>query len=347
MKDTMTQQVMTAPGEIIFREVPIPEPGEGQVLLKIMKIGICGTDIHVYHGTHPYTDYPITQGHEFSARIEKLGPGVDGFEVGQRVTVEPQVFCGKCWPCTHGLYNDCDDLKVFGFQTTGPASEYYVTEASKLDVLPEGMTYNEGAMIEPLAVTVHAAKRFPVAGKKVCILGCGPIGLLLSEAVRAEGAAQIMVTDVSDFRLQMAKDLGADYVVNTRDRDFGEALVECFGTDKADVIYDCAGNDITIDQAIQNARKGSTIVLVAVFQGTAHVDLAKLNDSELTLDTSYMYRHEDYVDAIRYVGEGKIRLKPLMTKHFPFLQFLDAYRYIDENREFTMKVIVDVDDSEE
>jgi len=347
MSDMMVQQLMTEPGDIIFREVPIPEPAPGQVLLKIMKIGICGTDIHVYHGRHPYVSYPLTQGHEFSGRIVKIGEGVAGFKIGQKVTVEPQVFCGHCYPCTHGKYNDCDELKVMGFQTTGSASEYFAADASKVDLLPDNMTYNEGAMIEPLSVTVHAAKRFDVKGKKVCVLGCGPIGILLSQAVRAEGASQVMVTDVSDFRLALAKKVGADFAYNTKEKDFGEALTEAFGEEKADVIYDCAGNNITMNQAIQNARKGSTIVLVAVFQGMADIDLAKLNDSELTLDTSYMYRHEDYEDAIRFVSEGKISLKPLMTKHFPFKGFLDAYHYIDDNRESTMKVIVDVDESAE
>jgi len=345
MKDTMIQEVMTAPGVIEFQEIPVPEPGDDQVLLKVMKIGICGSDIHVYHGTHPYTSYPVTQGHEFSARIEKVGKNVKDYKVGQKVTAEPQVFCGHCYPCTHGKYNDCTTLKVMGFQTTGSASEYFAVDASKLDLLPDQLTYSEGAMIEPLAVTVHAAKRFPVKGKNVCILGCGPIGILLSQAVRAEGAAKVLITDVSDYRLSLAKKLGADYAINTAGREFGDVMAECFGDDKADVIYDCAGNDITMNQAIQNARKGSTIILVAVFGAMANIDLAKLNDSELTLNTSFMYRHEDYVDAIKYVNEGKIQLKPLMSKHFPFKEYLDAYKYIDGNREKTMKVIVDIDET--
>lgn len=124
-------------------------------------------------------------------------------------------------------------------------------------------------------------------------------------------------------------------------------MTQYFGPDKADVIFDCAGNDDSIGQAVASARKGSKLVLVAVFSSMAHVDLAVLNDHELDLDTSMMYRHEDYVEAIRLVQEGKILLRPLMTKHFPFLQYLDAYRYIDENRESTMKVIIDVDETEE
>ncbi len=348
MSKTMIQQVMTAPGVIEFRNVEIPEAKNGQVLVKIKKIGVCGSDIHVYHGKHPFTKYPVTQGHEVSGQIVSLGENVEGLSVGQKVTIEPQVFCGKCYPCTHGKYNLCEELKVMGFQTTGTASEFFAVDASKVTALPETMTYNEGAMIEPLAVTVHAAKRFSkLKGSKVAVLGCGPIGILLAQTCKAMGAAQVMITDVSDYRLELAKTCGVDFAVNTKTKDFGEAMVECFGPDKADVIYDCAGNDITMGQAIKYARKGSKIVLVAVYAGMANVDLAVLNDHELDLDTTMMYRHEDYVDAIHYVGEGKIQLKPLMSKHFAFGDYLAAYQYIDANRETTMKVLIDVDPDEE
>ena len=340
----MKQQLMTAPGQITFREVPVPEAGPDQVLVKIKKIGVCGSDIHVYHGTHPYTSYPVTQGHEVSGEIVALGEYVKDLAVGQPVTIEPQVFCGRCYPCLHGKYNLCEKLKVMGFQTTGTASEYFAVDASKVTPLPAGMTYGEGAMIEPLAVTVHAAKRFPeLKGAKAAVLGCGPIGILLIQSLKALGAAEVFATDISDGRLALAKEMGADYTVNTRNEDFAKAFTDAFGSDKADVIYECAGTDITMDQAIQNARKGSTIILVAVFGKMANVDLAKLNDSELDLNTTMMYRHEDYVDAIRLVSEGKIRLKPLQSAHFPFEQYNDAYQYIDANRESTMKVLIDVD----
>lgn len=339
----MLQQVMTAPGVIEFRETPRPIAAEGQVLVRIMRIGICGSDIHVYHGKHPFTRYPVTQGHEVSGRIEAVGSGVEGLSVGQKVTIEPQVCCGHCYPCTHGKYNLCEELKVMGFQTTGTASEYFTVDAAKVTPLPETMSYDEGAMIEPLAVTVHAAKRFPeLKGARVAILGCGPIGILLMQSCKALGAASVLVTDVSDYRLSVARSVGADYAVNTRETDMEQALRDAFGSDKADVIYDCAGSDITMGQAIRCARKGSTIVLVAVFSKLASVDLAVLNDHELELNTSMMYRHEDYVDAIRLVSEGKVQLRPLMSRHFAFRDYLKAYQYIDENREMTMKVIIDV-----
>ena len=341
----MLQEVMTAPGEIEFHEVAEPEMREDQVLVKMMRLGICGSDIHVYHGKHPYTKYPVTQGHEVSGQIVKVGSAVQGLSVGQKVVLEPQVTCGKCYPCTHGKYNLCNTLKVMGFQTTGAASELFAVDASKVDVIPDEMSYDEAALIEPLAVTVHAAKRFEgLAGGNVAIIGCGPIGILLMQSCKALGAAKVLITDVSDYRLELAKSLGADYAINTAKVPYADAIEQVFGPDKADVIYECAGNNATMDMAIQNSRKGAKIILVAVFADWAKVDLARLNDSELTLDTSMMYRHEDYVDALRIVAEGKVQLKPLISKHFAFRDFLAAYQYIDANREHTMKVLVDIQD---
>ena len=340
----MLQQVMTAPHQIMFREVETPQAAPGQALLRIRRIGVCGSDIHVYHGTHPFTSYPVTQGHDISGEVVALGEGVTGLTIGQKVTIEPQVVCGKCYPCRHGKYNLCEELKVMGFQTTGTASEYFAVDAAKITPLPGDMDFDEGAMLEPLAVAVHAVRRMDdVRGLKIAVLGAGPIGNLVAQVAKGLGAESVMITDVSDIRLAKAKECGVEFAVNTRSENFGEAMVRCFGPDKADVIYDCAGNNVTMGQAIQYARKGSTIILVAVFAGMASVDLAVLNDHELDLNTTMMYRHEDYVEAIRLVNEGKVALRPLISKHFPFREYLAAYEYIDANRESTMKVIIDVD----
>ena len=341
----MLQQVMTKPGEIVFREIERAVPWAGQISVRMMRLGICGSDIHVYHGTHPFTSYPVTQGHEVSGIIDAIGPGVEMFRVGQKVTIQPQVVCGKCHPCRHGKYNLCEELKVMGFQTTGMASEFFVVDAEKVLALPEEMSFDEGAMLEPLAVAVHAVRRFgEIEGADVAILGAGAIGNLVAQAAKGLGARRVLITDVSDYRLELAKQCGADVAVNTRNKDFGEALVETFGPDKADVIYDCAANDITMGQAIKYARKGSTIILVGVYAGMAKVDLAVLNDHELDLNTTMMYRQEDFEGAIQLVKEGKIRLQPLMSKHFAFQDFLSAYQYIDANCETTMKVLIDIQD---
>lgn len=339
----MLQATMIKPGEIEFINVPVPVPGDEQVLVKIMKIGVCGSDIHVYHGKHPFTPYPVVQGHEVSAEVVSAGKNVSEFNPGQKVTIQPQVTCGKCYPCRHGKYNLCEELKVMGFQTTGMASEYFAVDASKVTPLPDAMRFDDGALIEPLAVAVHAiARSGGVEGLKVAVIGAGPIGNLVAQTALACGAAEVLITDVSDWRLAKAAECGIRHSANTTKKDFGEAVLETFGPDKADLIYDCAGNNTTIGQAIKYARKGSMIIIVAVFEGIAQVDLAVMNDHELDINSTMMYRSEDYVNAIALVRDGKVTLKPLVSKVFPFREYLAAYQYIDANRETTMKVLIDI-----
>ena len=339
----MLQQVMTAPGQIEFNEIPVPSVTPGQVLVKIMKIGVCGSDIHVWHGEHPFTSYPVTQGHEVSGEITEVGDGITGLKAGQKVTIQPQVVCGRCYPCRHGKYNLCEELKVMGFQTTGTASHFVAVDAARVTPLPDNMSFDEGAMIEPLAVAVHAIRQAgDVKGLKIVVLGAGPIGNLVAQTAKGMGAESVMITDISDLRLELAKKCGIDFCINTREHDLGDAIVKAFGPDKADLIYDCAGNNITMGQAIKYARKGSIILLVAVFAGMASIDLAVLNDHELDLKTTMMYRNEDYIDAIRLVNEGLIQLAPLISSHFSFKDYAQAYHYIEANRENTMKVIINV-----
>ena len=339
----MLQQVMTAPGKIEFREIPVPEINANQVLIKMMHIGICGSDIHVNHGKHPFTSYPVTQGHEVSGEIVAVGADVADFKPGQKVTVQPQVVCGKCYPCRNGKYNLCEELKVMGFQTTGMASQFFATEAEKAVALPDGVSLVEGTMIEPLAVAVHAIRQAgDVTGKKIVVLGAGPIGNLVAQTAKGLGAAEVMITDISTFRLRKAAECGVDHCVNTGVENLGDAIAKAYGPDKADVIYDCAGNNETMGQAIRYARKGSVIILVAVFASMATVDLAVANDHELDINSSMMYRREDYLTAIELVEAKKVSLMPLVSKTYPFQRFADAYQFIDENRDSTLKVIINV-----
>ncbi len=339
----MIQQVMTNPKEIVFKQVDIPTVGDDDVLIKIKMIGICGSDIHVYHGLHPFTKYPVTQGHEVSGEVVEVGKNVKSVKPGDKVTIEPQVRCGKCYPCRNGKYNLCESLKVMGFQTTGAASEYFKAPEINVTKLPDDMDYKKGAMIEPLAVAVHAISRVgDVNGLNISVIGAGPIGNLVAQTAKALGA-NVMLSDISDYRLTLGKKTGIEHVYNTKNMDYNDALIDCFGPDKADVIYDCAGNDITMNSAIRSARKGSTIILVAVYAGMANVDLAVLNDHELDLNTTMMYRHEDYLKAIELVNDKKINLEALQSNVFPFKDYLKAYEFIDANRETSMKVLIDLE----
>ena len=337
----MKQAIMMKPGEVTIREVDIPEVAPNQIKVKMKRIGVCGSDIHVFHGKHPYTSYPVVQGHEVAAKVVEIGSEVTSVKIGDRVTIQPQVVCGKCYPCTHGRYNACEELKVMGFQTTGMASEYFVTEADKAVKLSEGMSYDEGALVEPISVAVHAIRRYGnVAGKKVLVLGGGPIGNLVAQSAKAMGASQVLVSEQSTARLDIAKGCEIE-TVNPLETELLDKIIETFGTDKADVIFECVGINATMEQAINFSRKGSDIVVVGVFAGLGTINMGLIQDKELRLIGSAMYRVEDYEKAIELIKDDLLCLKPLITHRIKFENFQKAYETIELNRDKAMKVMVD------
>ena len=339
----MLQAIMTEPGKIVYQDVPVSEVGDNQIRVKMKIIGVCGSDIHVNHGKHPYTKYPVVQGHEVSAVVEVAGSLVTNVKVGDRVTIQPQVVCGQCYPCTHGMYNDCEVLKVMGFQTTGMASEYFVVDAEKAIKLPEGMSYDHGAMIEPLAVAVHAVRRYGnVEGKSVLVLGGGPIGNLVAQTAKAMGAAKVLLSELSEYRLKTAEICGIS-TVNPKEQDLKEAINDFIGTDGADVIFECIGINATMKQAIDYARKGSDIVVVGVFADLGTINMGFVQDHELRIIGTAMYRVEDYIEAIRLVGEGLIEFDSLITHRVPFREYEKAYKIIEEQKDKAMKVLIDMD----
>jgi L-iditol 2-dehydrogenase len=199
-------------------------------------------------------------------------------------------------------------------------------------------------MVEPVAVACHALSRsIDLKGKKVMVMGAGPIGNLVGQAAKGMGAEAVLITDLSDFRLELAKKVGLDYTVNPSKQDLSEAILKAFGTDRADLILECVGVQPTMEAAIINARKGTDIIVVGVFGERPLVDLGLVQDHEIRLIGTAMYQTQDYLKAIDLIGKGAIQLKPLMTDHFPFEDYEKAYTYLDEKKDRAMKVFIDLD----
>lgn len=343
----MRQAILTEPKHIVFRtDAEAPKAVElkpNEVLINVKRIGICGSEIHSYHGLHPATKYPVVQGHEFSAVVAEVGSGVTNCRKGDRITARPQLVCGKCGPCRRGQYNVCENLKVEAFQADGVAQDYFVTTADRIVVLPDSMTLDEGAMIEPCAVGAHASARADVAGKNVVVSGAGTIGILVAQFCKARGAAKILITDVSDFRLAKARECGIENTVNVTKTELKEAAINTFGDEGYQVGFEVAGVESSIRTLMETIEKGGSIVVVAVFAKDPALSMFYLGEHELKLIGSMMYRHEDYQTAVDYVSNGTVNLKPLISNRFPFEQYDDAYRFIDSNRATAMKVIIDLD----
>jgi len=217
-------------------------------------------------------------------------------------------------------------------------------EASKVLKLPAKMDLEHGAMIDPAAVAVHALGRAgAVTGMKVLVLGAGPIGNLVARCAKGLGATQVIMTDVSDFRLEKAKECGIGLCLNIGKTDLAAAVREQFGEAKADLILECVGAQQTIAQAAAVARKGTDIIVVGVFGDKPVVDMGTVQDRELRLIGTLMYREPDWKKAIELVGKEKIHFASLITDHFEFADYKKAYEYIEANREKTMKVMIVVD----
>jgi len=339
----MLQMTLTAPETITKGEAPIPEPLAGEVVLKIVSSGICGSDIHAYYDKHPFVSLPIVTGHEFSGTIAAIGEGVEGFTVGDRVTVMPQVYCDDCLNCRAGRYNICSTLQVIGCQVTGASQEMLAVDARLVLRLPDDMSFDVGAMLEPIAVGIHACKRATggeVKGKKVIVQGAGTIGNLAAQAAKALGAESVMITDMITPRLEVAKTCGIDHVVNIMEQDLAKEIESLWGANGADVIIECVGLQAAIDQAIKIGRKGSDIIVAGVYGDYATVNMGLVQDKELNLIGTLMYTKEDWLDAIKLVSDKSIVPEPLISAHFPLSDLHEAFRYIEANKNTALKVLI-------
>ncbi len=339
----MKQAVMVEPGKVEFRQVEKPTIHDDEVLMQTKRIGVCGSDIHVYHGKHPYTRYPVVQGHEVAGVVTQVGKDVEGIAVGDKVTFTPQVVCGQCYPCRNGMHNVCEKLKVMGFQTGGAAQEYFVLPRWNVFKLPNDMSLDHAAMIEPVSVAVHAVGRGgDVTGKKVLVLGAGTIGNLVAQVSKAFGAEAVMITDVSDYKLRKATACGIDFVINTAHEDLNAALLRDLRPNRADLILECVGVQATATQAVECARKGTTVVIVGVYGEKPVVNLGYVQDRELSLIGTAMYQKRDFEGAIELVTSGKMHLDELVTHRFAFEDYLQAYHTIERSNGEYMKVMIEV-----
>lgn len=337
----MLEAVMVQPGRIEFREVPKPDVEKDHVLVEVKACGVCGSDLHVYHGVHPFTSYPVIQGHEFAGVVDATGSEVRGIQPGQKVTVEPSLVCGRCVSCRHGRYNICDDLKVMGFQAPGCHRNFFSVPADKVIPISEEMSFEAGAMVEPLAVGAHAVRRAGLRrGMNVVVLGAGPIGNLTMQATKAWGAGEALIVDRVDFRLEMARKVGADHTVNGGPEAVAEGIRRAFGADGADLIFECVGVEATVETAVQVARKGTRIMVVGVVGGRPGISIGLVQDRELELVGTIMYTKPDFEQAIEWISEGLVTPTELITARFAFEELPRAYREADEHRERNLKVMV-------
>ncbi|MBO0850996.1 MAG: alcohol dehydrogenase catalytic domain-containing protein [Pseudonocardia sp.] len=327
LADWMRRVVVEADGDVRVERVQWPgEPAAGQARVRPRLVGICGSDLHARAGTHPFIELPYRPGHEVVGVVEAVGAGVDGLAVNDRVVVEPNLVCGRCRQCRDGRYNICRELAVFGCQTAGGMAEAFLVAADRLHRLPDGMSDELGALVEPLATPVHAVRKADVGpGGRVAVLGAGPIGLLVLVAARVAGAEVVVVTDVLASKLDRARGLGADAVLDATDPGLLEDARAALGEGGADVVFDCVAARASMAQAVELVDKGGVVTVVGVPTGPTTVPLHLVQDREISVIGSLMYTGADMRRAIELLDTGVVAAHDLVTATFPLDGAAEAF----------------------
>lgn len=318
----MRAVVIEEPGALEVREVPDPVARAGEVVVAVRACGICGTDLHVAAGEFGPTRYPITPGHEFAGVIAEVGPGVSGDWVdGERVAVDPSLFCGRCPACREGRGNLCADWNAIGVTAAGAFADYVAVPAANLYRLGEGQTFNEGALIEPLSCAVHGLRRLgPVLGESVLIVGAGTMGLLLGQLILDAGAARLTVVDSAPARCDIARALGAGRTATS----VAELAGERFG-----IAVDATGVPAAIEAAFGAVDRGGRLLVFGVAPVQADVRLSpfRIYNDEITIVGSMAVLHS-YQAATRLLESGAVRTAEILTHHVPLAEFAEALELV-------------------
>lgn len=320
----MLQVKLNAVKEVIYEEIPeLGPPDEGWAVVEVKAVGICGSEMHVYLGENPVLSPPRVQGHEFSGVIKMLGSPCD-LQIGQSVTVNPVVGCGNCYHCKQNHRYLCNNAYVIGGEVTGAfQGEVMVPIRNLVPIQPE-LTMRDATLIEPTAVAVHTVGDWKDAS--VLVIGQGTIGMLCMQVLKLQGNRTIAM-DISNEVLDIAKKLGSDAVLNAKETDV-EAKVRAFlGEKPLDAVIDAVCSPSTMNLAIHLVKKGGRIKTVGIPKADFEFHLVDLLCKEITLETSYLYSEEDFLKARDLVEEGRIQVRPMISKVFSFPQAAEAYAY--------------------
>ena len=306
-------------------------PGAGEVRLQVGYVGICGTDMHIYHGVMDQrVSPPQVIGHEMSGTIAELGEGVTGFEVGDQVVVRPLDYCGDCPACNVGNTHVCHNLNFMGVDSSGAFQSSWTVQARTLHKLPANVSLKNGALIEPLSVACHDVSRSRLkAGEKAVVIGGGPIGQLIAQVAKAIGA-EVMVSEVNESRLAFAKEHGVE-IVNPMESDLKEAVNEWTNGKGADVVFEVSGVGPAVEAMTEIASVRGRIVMVAIHAEKPQVDLFQFFWKELELLGARVYEAADFEQAIDLVATGKIDIDSFITFSTELKNIAEAFANMDSN----------------
>ena len=330
--------------QLEIAEMPAPEPGPDEVLIRVLACGICGSDVHGYDGSSGRRIPPIVMGHEAAGLVASVGNQVTGLKAGDRVTFDSTVYCGACANCLRGDMNLCDNRQVLGvscgdYRRAGAFAEFVVVPARIIYRLPENLSFPEAAMLEAVAVAIHGVSLVPIAaGSSALVLGAGTIGLLVQQALRAAGCSRVFVADVDDSRLKLSRELGATATL-VSGPDLLPKILELTNGVGVDVAVEAVGRNETVAASIDCVRKGGSVVLVGNIAPQVTLPLQKVVTRQIRLQGSCASAGE-YPKAIELMSSGAIQVKPLISAIAPLDQGPQWFERLYAREPNLMKVVL-------
>lgn len=324
------------PGNVEVVDVPDPVPGEGQVLIRVERAGICGTDLHILHGQFSKVRPPVSLGHEFAGVVAEVGSKVEGWLPGDRVAVESEAFsCGRCPYCSTDLTNLCPERLAYGYSMDGGFASFVTVRHTAFHKLPDHTTFQEGALCEPLAVAVHAVMEcVAIKGNDmVLVAGPGPIGLVVLQVAKAVGAQVIITGAEKDVeRLEFAALMGADHAVRVDKKNLYALVMDLTDGLGVDAAVECSGADTAMNDCLTSVKRRGQVVQVGLFGRQVEADMDILALKEITLRGAFAHNHETWNKAIDLLAKKKIDLKPLVSGEFALSDWQEAFRLSEEGK---------------
>ena len=342
----MKSLVYTKPYHFEYSDFPEPKVGDDDVLIRVKACGICGSDAHGSTGKTGRRIPPLIMGHEAAGIVEDVGKNVKDFEKGQRVCFDSTVYCNQCQACRAGFYNRCEHRQVLGvstpdFKRHGAFAEYVAVPWWIVSKIPDNLSFTKAALLEPVSIGVHAANRAPLSAEDtVLIIGAGTIGLFVLQAARLKGARKIFISDINEFRLDVAKNLGADEVINPDKSDLKEIIFEKTDNKGVNVSFEVVGYARTFQDAVSVTKMGGHLVAVGNLEKIAEFDLQQFIASELTFTGSYASSGE-FRDCIELVASGKINVEPLISDVLPLKDGPKAFERLLKAEENLLKIVLE------
>ena len=323
--DMMLAATYLEKDKILAKSQPLPVPGTNEALIKVLATGICGSDLAIVSGNHPRATPPLIIGHEFAGEIIELNkPEISNLRVGNKVTLYPLISCGDCYACRNGLNHVCSSLRVIGFDRDGGLAEYVSLPVDMLIRIPDTMNYEEGSLIEPLSVAVHAINLKSVNQEdKILVLGAGPIGLLTAMVLNFHGVDNLYISDINNYRLQIANSLGIK-TINSINTNIYEYIEDITNGDMTDIVFEVVGVQESAEQMIDLVRPRGTIINVSVFKKHPKIDMRSINFKELTVLGSRVYTRQDFEKAIDI--SSHLPLTEIVSHRLPLSDVTDAFR---------------------